>query len=150
MSPLPRDPIEEHTINEFKWLAGIWLGERGKNQFEEHWSGAVSGSMMGMFRWIEEGQVSFYEIQTLSQIDDNIVLRIKHFNEELISWEDKEESLTFDLVEAESNSWLFYQRNVKDKFWVRYTLVNDKTFEVTFLPEDDLEKPIKPFVFKRK
>lgn len=145
-----KDPISGINISVFSWLEGIWLGERGKNAFEEHWSGSLAGSMMGMFRWVEDGKANFYEIQTLSEEDSNLVLRIKHFNEDLTGWEEKDQSLTFDLVEAEAKSWIFYQRYTKLRFWVKYEQIDLNSFEVTFMPQDETDKPIKPFRFHRK
>jgi hypothetical protein len=62
--------------------------------------------MMGMFRRIEDGRVAFYEILALVEEEGSLTMRVKHFTGDFVSWEEKEDFVSFRLVrlaEREAN-----------------------------------------------
>ena len=85
------------TIEDFAWLAGSWIGEGLGGTVEEIWSPPRAGQMMGSFRLIQGGKVTFMEFVTLSEHDGEIQMRLKHFHPDLVAWEDKEDFVTFRL-----------------------------------------------------
>ncbi len=85
------------TIEDFSWLAGAWIGEGFGGTLEEVWTPPRAGMMMGSFRHIIDGKVQFMEIVTLSEHDGEIQMRVKHFNADLVGWEEKEDFVTFRL-----------------------------------------------------
>lgn len=88
-------------IEDFEWLVGSWLGEGLGGTVEEIWSPARAGVMVGTFRLIKDDAVVFYEILTLSERDGRIQMRLKHFDPELVGWEEKADYVTFDLEATE-------------------------------------------------
>ncbi len=86
------------TIESFEWIAGNWQGEAMGGSFEESWNLASGGAMMGMFKFVDDGEVNFYEILTIVPSDDSFVLRLKHFDAGLKGWEEKDKSIEFPLV----------------------------------------------------
>lgn len=76
----------EATINDVKWIQGHWKGEALGGQVEEIWSPPLGDSMMGSFKLVQEGQVKFYEIITLSETENTLILRLKHFDSKLKGW----------------------------------------------------------------
>lgn len=96
------------TIDDFAWFTGHWLGEEngGDEWTEETWGAAHDGLILGMFRQDSPRQ-TFYELFTLAETDAGIELRIKHFNPGLVAWEEKEESVLFQLVEVRENHATF-------------------------------------------
>ncbi len=95
------------TLAEFAWLAGNWKGEGFGGKVEESWSVARDGAMMGMFRYLKDEKVNFYEFFILVETENGIELRIKHFHRDLTSWEEKNDYVTFPLLEANSGLMLF-------------------------------------------
>ncbi|ANM31358.1 hypothetical protein ABI59_19930 [Acidobacteria bacterium Mor1] len=88
---------QEVTIEDFAWLAGAWIGEGFGGTLEEVWTPPRAGMMMGSFRHIMDGKVQFMEIVTLSEYDGEIQMRVKHFNSDLVAWEEKADFVTFRL-----------------------------------------------------
>jgi len=86
------------TMSDMAWLAGHWVGPALGGEAEEIWSPPKGGSMMGMYRLVRDGEVVFYELQTLVEEGDTLVLRLKHFNPDLTGWEEKQKTVDFRLV----------------------------------------------------
>ena len=95
------------SLTSLDWIAGCWEGEAFGGRTEEVWSRGSAGSMMGMFKLYDEKKVIFYELMTISEEDESLILRIKHFGNELKGWEEKDESIVFKLVKIESKRVYF-------------------------------------------
>jgi uncharacterized protein DUF6265 len=89
------------------WIAGHWRGEAFGGITEEVWTSPLGGSMMGSFKLVVDGRVNFYEIITLSEVNNTIVLKLKHFNADLTGWEEKGETVDFKLVKVTPNKVFF-------------------------------------------
>ncbi len=89
-------------------MAGRWNGSGLGGLSEEVIAPAVDGQMMGMFRHANsESKVSFYEFYLFAEVEDTLVLRIKHFSSELKGWEEKDDYVEFPLVAIEENAVYF-------------------------------------------
>lgn len=97
----------EAKIDQLSWLVGHWKGEALGGVTEEIWSPAMEGAMMGSFRLVSKGVIKFYELMTITEEDNSLILRIKHFDSQLKGWEEKDESEEFKLVEAQANKLYF-------------------------------------------
>ena len=89
----------EAKTEDVAWLEGHWSGEALGGIAEEIWSPAKAHTMMGVFRFIDGDSIGFYEIFIISEENGSLVLRLKHFNADLTGWEEKDEMVTFPLVE---------------------------------------------------
>jgi len=96
LSPGAKSPPA--TLADMAWLAGRWLGPALGGEAEEIWSPPKAGSMMGMYRLVRDGKLVFYELQTLSEEEGSLILRLKHFNPDLTGWEEKQKTIDFPLV----------------------------------------------------
>lgn len=81
------------------WITGEWVGGDEDSLIEEHWSVPAGDSMMGMFRLLQGGEVVFYEFMSIEGSPKGPVLRIKHYHQALKGWEEKDDSVVFDLIE---------------------------------------------------
>ncbi len=63
--------------------------------------------MVGAFKLVINNKVSVYEIMTIVEIENTLLFRLKHFNADLISWEEKDESVDFKLVKVTPNKVFF-------------------------------------------
>lgn len=88
-------------VNELKWLAGAWRGKGLGGECEEIWSEPAAGEMLGMFRLIRDDKVAFYELMTIEPQGESWIMRIKHFDPELVGWEEKDESVVRAFVTAD-------------------------------------------------
>jgi hypothetical protein len=100
-------PQTAATIDDAAWLAGRWVGEGFGGQMEEAWAPPVGGQMVGHFRYWREGQPQFYEFLMMDVIDGGVRMRVKHFNPDMVGWEDKGEWVTFEPVTAGPDALIF-------------------------------------------
>lgn len=83
------------TLNDISWIAGNWEGQQLGGNLEEIWMPPHGDSMLGSFKLVVDGKVQFYELMTISEVNETLILRIKHFNNNLSGWEEKDESEVF-------------------------------------------------------
>lgn len=95
------------AVEDMAWLAGQWTGEALGGTVEEIWSAPLGGAMMGMFRLVKDGETVFYELMTIVPEDGSLVLRLKHFNADLTSWEEKDETVDFPLLAIADGAFHF-------------------------------------------
>ena len=103
------DPNEklEPKLENVAWIAGNWKGEAFGGQTEENWSEPSGGSMMATFKLISDGKISFYEIEIIREVENSLILQLKHFDSELKGWESKDDTVDFPLKEITRNKVVF-------------------------------------------
>lgn len=94
-------------VEELAWLEGHWLAEALGGTAEEIWAAPKAGAMMGMFRAERDGEISFYEFFTIREMDGSLLLQIKHFQRDMVGWEEKDETVDFPLVKLEDKTVWF-------------------------------------------
>lgn len=108
-------------IYDYAWLAGSWEGDGFGGTSEEVWSQpSADGTMMGSFRHHNaDGSLNFYEFMVL----DKSGLRLKHFTPDLVSWETKEEFVTFEMISYDKDrvelKGLVYERKGSSEMEIR-------------------------------
>ena len=97
------------TVDQLAWVAGAWTGMLGERTVEQHWSAPLAGSIIAMYRSIQKGRPTLYELLAIEQEGDGVVLRIKHFapGAGLVGREAKEESIDHALVKAGERTAVF-------------------------------------------
>ena len=129
--PAPADqPGPKATLKDVEWLVGQWTGTGLGGVSEETWSAPSAGAMMGMYRLVVGGKVSFYEFFTLAEENGSLALKLKHFNPDMTGWEEKDRFVTFRLAKLEPDAaWfggLTYRRIGNDQV-VIFLAIRDKT-----------------------
>jgi hypothetical protein len=94
-------------LENIAWIAGTWHGEAFGGQTEEIWSEPSAGSMMATFKLINDGNVTFYEIEVIREIENSLILQLKHFGPDLKGWETKDETVDFPLKEITERKVVF-------------------------------------------
>lgn len=122
-------------------MAGYWQGDIWSGKSEEIWSTPSAGSMMGSFKFAENEQVKFYELMSISEHKGSLVLRLKHFGPQLKGWEEKDQSVDFNLVRVTKDTVYFEGYT--------YRLVNPNQFEVYVMIDSKTSKQTTKFVFIR-
>lgn len=97
----------EPKLENIAWIAGTWHGEAFGGITEEIWSEPSGGSMMATFKLIVDEKVQFYEIEVIREIEDSLILQLKHFGSDLKGWETKDETVDFTLREITENKVVF-------------------------------------------
>ncbi|MFT4780388.1 MAG: hypothetical protein ACJAZK_000326 [Psychroserpens sp.] len=94
-------------LENIKWISGNWKGEAFGGQTEENWSEPSGGSMMATFKLINDGEVSFYEIEIIREVENSLILQLKHFDTDLKGWETKNETVDFPLIKITPTQVIF-------------------------------------------
>ncbi len=97
----------EPKLENISWISGTWHGEAFGGQTEEIWSQPSGGSMMASFKLINDGKVTFYEIEIIREIENTLILQLKHFGPNLKGWETKDETVDFPLKKITKNKVVF-------------------------------------------
>jgi len=95
------------SLTEISWMEGHWKGEAFGGITEEIWSPPLGGSMMFSFKLVVDGEVNFYELGHIRQVNETLVFELKHFGGDLKGWEEKEEVQSFRLVKVDENRLYF-------------------------------------------
>ena len=88
-------------------LVGSWAGTAFGGTLEAARNPPSAGSMVGLFKLMHDGEVSFYEILLLAEEEGTLNLKVKHFNPDFSAWEDKKEHITFRFIKAEEDALHF-------------------------------------------
>jgi hypothetical protein len=102
-----RDSMPPATLADVSWLAGHWRGEMFGGIAEALWAPPMGGSMMGSYRLIEDGAVTFYELIIIVEDNGSLIMKVKHFHPDLIGWEEKEGMHEFPLVQVTADAIFF-------------------------------------------
>lgn len=101
------DDSPSATLDDINWIEGHWRGEAFGGIAEEIWSPPLGESMMGSFKLVQDDKIKFYEIMTIAEVNQTLVMRLKHFDSELKGWEEKDETVNFRLVRVTPDKVFF-------------------------------------------
>lgn len=136
-------------LENIAWISGTWYGEAFGGITEEIWSKPSGGSMMATFKLIVDGKVKFYEIEVIREVENSLILQLKHFGPDLKGWETKDETVDFPLKHITANKVVFEGmtfEKVSDNEMNIYVDINenDKIETVKFNYKKQTKKPLKP------
>jgi len=124
---------QKAKIEDLSWFSGNWIGAGMGNYSQEVWAKPNAHSMMGMFQMIKDNKVIFYELIHIVESQGGLLMQLKHFNADLKGWEEKDDTVKFELIKIEGQKAWFngmtYQRKGDElKVWVAMKQ-KDGTFE---------------------
>lgn len=102
-----QDQELEAKLSNISWIAGNWKGEAFGGITKEIWSEPSGGSMMASFKLIDKGNVVFYEIEIIREVENTLILQLKHFGSDLKGWETKDETVDFPLIKITPTKAIF-------------------------------------------
>jgi len=103
MTPAPPSP----KLASLQWIVGTWRADVQGDQLDEVWSAPSGDSMFGGFRWMKGGKAWMFEMLTLMVEGDDVLLRIKHFDNKGVGWEEKNDAVTMKLIRQDPESLNF-------------------------------------------
>jgi hypothetical protein len=95
------------TIADAAWLEGHWVGEGFGGQLEEIWMAPVGAQMVGHFRMTQDGAPVFYEFLLIEEHEGGLRYRVKHFNPDMVGWEERDGFHEFPWVSASADELRF-------------------------------------------
>jgi hypothetical protein len=91
------------TLDQVSWIQGHYIGQAFGGKTEEIWSPPSGDSMMFVFKLTVDNKTVFYEVGGIRQIDDTLLMQLKHFGNDFKGWEEKDDTVDFKLVKIEKN-----------------------------------------------
>jgi hypothetical protein len=137
-------PAPPPRLSELAWLEGYWRDEFGGALSEEIWTAPSGDSIVGVWRWSQDGKVRIFEILAIKAEESGLVLRLRHFDPKLIASEEKDRPLVWYLVRSAAREAVFEGKDSAGKGIIRLTYRR---------PDEDtliavLEKEGKPYEFR--
>jgi len=102
-TPQPPKP----KLQDLSFLSGHWVDSSERHLSEEVWSQPSGDSMVGMWRYVSEGKVRLFELLSIREEADGVVLRLRHFDPGFVAREEKEAPVVLPLVERTERSARF-------------------------------------------
>ncbi|MGN7515586.1 MAG: DUF6265 family protein [Allomuricauda sp.] len=134
-------PSPKASLEDVSWIEGHWKGKAFGGIAEEIWSAPLGNSMMFVFRLVNDDKVSFYESGHIQQLDDSIILQLKHFDGNMRGWEEKDKTIDFKLVKVEPNK-VYFEGLTMEK-------ISDDQMNVWVLVEEEGDSEEILFAYKR-
>ena len=116
------------SLADLSWLVGSWEGDAFGGRAEEVWLPASGGSMAGTFKLIVNDAATMYEFFMIVPDGESLTLRLKHFDRDLVGWEERHEYVEFPLVRVEKDAAYFAgltYRRVGETDLVAYVSVSE-------------------------
>ena len=144
------NPLVNARMEDLEWLEGHWSGQAGGDEVDEVWAGAAAGAVVGMFRSTAAGKVRFYEFMTITKDSDRIGLTIKHFDPDLVGWEEKDGAARLVLTESTDRRAVFYQASGDKHLWLIYEGSDEAGLRIYFRPVENSPVGDSVFTLHRK
>lgn len=134
----PEHDALDATLGDLSWMEGSWYGEGLGGTFEEHWTGASGGTMIGAFRLVVDDKLRISEFLMLTGEAQRIVYRFKHFQQDYTTWE-QDGPLEFTLVSVSDHEAVFHSEVAEQHSPRRltYHLTGEHTLTVTVEGSDE-------------
>ncbi|MEQ9423576.1 MAG: DUF6265 family protein [Cyclobacteriaceae bacterium] len=129
------------SIEDFAWLSGHWIGDGFGGVSEEIWGEPMAGTMVGLFRHLNDGKPNFAEFFQINEEGDSIRFRLKHFNPDMTGWETKEDYVEFPFISVEPGKAVFKG--------LTYELVSENQMVVTLKLRNKERQWEEVFTFNR-
>jgi len=108
-------PVRESTpppaaarLAPLSFLTGTWQGDMNGGFVEETWSAPHGTNMLGHFRWLRpDGSAAMFELLAITQEDDDVRLRLRHYSPTLDAKEPLDKPQTLKLAEQSASRALF-------------------------------------------
>jgi hypothetical protein len=142
MVSYPTTPIPADSLDQLTWMQGAWIETADLRRCEEIWSTVDAHTLMGMFRWIADDEVSFYEFMVIQVTERGVELHVKHFHPTLVAWEERSRFQAFMLTDIHPNRAVFAAVPDKDSSdvtggWLTYERVDDRHMVVRIIEDNE-------------
>ena len=102
------------SLEDLDCMTGRWQRASSDGVAEEWWMAPRGNTKVAAFRWAQGDQLFTIELVIISQEDDGIFLRFKHYGAAFDPWE-KDEPNTYRLERVDGNAAYFVQVSSNDK-----------------------------------
>jgi hypothetical protein len=125
MFSLPKQQQTHIHLDSLKWIIGNWYSGNDIEKMEEHWHPKMGNALAGWFRWEKNQSIFLYEFMLFQQNDNGVKLKIKHFNTDLVGWEDKDKWVEYIAWESTANKIMLKAADPNHTPWMCYEKVDN-------------------------
>lgn len=121
--------VTEAKTSDMDWITGTWEGKAFGGSVREVWTKSEGGKKMGMFSLVKDNKPVFYEFLLFSVKNEQLSLKLKHFNPDMTGWEKKDKFVTFRFFKRDGNRYYFQGltfENVSDDKLTIYLALTQK------------------------
>ena len=145
MNSYPTTALPADSLEQLNWMSGAWIEDTPLRRCEEIWSTVDAHTLMGMFRWISDDDLSFYEFMVIKVTDTGAELHVKHFHPTLVAWEEKDRFQAFVLTELDSHHAVFAAVPEPEESdvtggWLIYDLTDESHLQVRLIETNEVVK----------
>ncbi len=94
-------------ITKMGWLEGNWKSKGKEISIQESWTRNGAHSMMGVASIYERDKIILFEICTITEEEGTLILRLRHFSDQLKAWEEKDKPIEKKLLKIENSKFYF-------------------------------------------
>lgn len=155
---LPADKVQKAgakvkpaTIPDLQWISGTWVTSMGKDELTEIWSAPSGNHIAGVFSWVKDGKLWMNELITIVDEGERMVFRLRHFDDKMVPWEEKDGAYTFPMVSAGPNEAVFESFDPRYSYRFTFNCPTPDKMVVTISSSDPVKTdPPRTFEFTRK
>jgi hypothetical protein len=146
----PRLPATA-TVDQLAWVTGAWTGMLGERTIEQHWSAPLGGSIIAMYRSLQKGRPTLYELLAIEQEGEGVALRIKHFapGPGLVGQEPRDESVNHALVSLDGRTAVFEGGAAASPVRITFTSPDPSTLTIVVGRQRDGKPVSTEFKYRR-
>ena len=96
---MPAARAADYSLDDLAFMVGHWKGDEAIGGPEEGWLPPANSVMVGVFRWPSVQGRYVIELLTITQEEDGVIFRFKHFDPDVTPWE-KDRANTYKLTEV--------------------------------------------------
>jgi len=144
----PAAPPSEKLAS-LAWIAGSWRADFDGDQLDEVWTTPSANSMFGAFRWMKGGKAWMFEMLTIMDDGTDVVMRIKHFDDKGVGWEEKGDAVTMKLVKQVTDLAQFERIGSDQAAKITYQRSGADTLLLRLETSHQGKPDMKEFQFKR-
>lgn len=93
---------------------------------EEDWHQIMGDAMLGWFRWKKGDAIFLYEFMLFQQVENSVLLKIKHFDANLTGWEEKGSWVEYQAWSVSLNEIMLRASEPNHTPWMSYERTGSK------------------------
>lgn len=131
----------QNLIEKLNFLQGNWISEKWGGTIEEYWSAPNGNTIIGMFRFIKDGELQFTEHFLVIEEGDKLTLKLRHFNPDFTGWEDQNTFVEFPSVKIDEKLAKFEG--------ISYELIEASKLKILLEMEENGKIEHEEFIFEK-
>ena len=112
-------------LEQLSFLTGKWRATQDGETTEEIWGTVLGESIVGHCQSVQDSKTTLYELIAILKTGDKLVMRIKHFKNGFVPWNEKDESGDLNLIKISKDEATF-QNQSPERVTITYKRSGDQ------------------------